>query len=139
MLRKLEEMKEDMPRKYQLAMLAFAVLLVAGAVWFGYHQGKQSTTQHAINPRLEEIQDSMALRAAIKLELEKVYQDSMTEHKQRLADALTDTTRTSEINKRYDETTATNWNLSNDSAARLYRARLNTEEDYRKRFVYVLD
>ncbi|MGB1317086.1 MAG: hypothetical protein ACPG5W_02705 [Flavobacteriales bacterium] len=132
-------MKQPMPRKYEIAILVFMLLLVAGAVWFGYSQGKQSTNQHVVNPQLLELQDSLELRAAIKLEFEAIYSDSMALHQERYAAALADTNGTSEITKRHDEITTANWNLPNDSAARLYRARLDKETEYRKRFVYVLD
>jgi hypothetical protein len=123
--------------KYKSELVtALLVLILCFALFLAWNEWLREPKGHTINPRLQELQDSLAQSRLEKDLMEAAYQDSMQQHRAKLEQLLADTNGTTEIIERYDQVRNRNWHLPTDSAAKLLRARLDTEDQYRLRFVY---
>jgi flagellar biosynthesis component FlhA len=118
------------------AVTALVAVLLCFSLFLAWNEWLREPKDHTINPRLQELKDSLAQSRMEKDLMEAAYQDSMQLHQAELQTLLADTNGTTEITERYDEVRNTHRNLSVDSSAALAKYRLRIESEYGQRFDY---
>lgn len=116
--------------------IALIAVVLIFAAYLSYQEFIKQSEGHTINPRLLQLQDSLAQSAIEKRQMETAYQDSMANLRQREAQLLADTANHSNITQAYDSIRQKHRSMEVDSAVALLHYRLRVEKQYSARFDY---
>ena len=124
-------------QKYKSELFTAAIVVVlCFSLFLAWNEWFIEPTGHTINPRLQQLQDSLAQSRVEKQQMESAYQDSIQNLRQQEADLLADTANHTNIISSYDNIRKKHRSMEVDSAVGLAHYRLRIEEQYSARFNY---